>query len=58
LDSGKEKPEPWFASTRQAQNELVSNFTETQLEVLTDFFERSAKMWEDKRGKLQKKAVG
>jgi len=53
LDSGKEKVEPWFASARQAQNELVSSYTESQLEVLSDFFERSTKMWEEERGKLQ-----
>jgi len=53
LDSGKEKVEPWFASARQAQNELVSSYTEAQLELLSDFFERSTKMWEGERGKLQ-----
>jgi DNA-binding MarR family transcriptional regulator len=54
LDSGKEKVGPWFASARQAQNELVSSYTENELKVLSDFFERSTKMWEDERGKLQK----
>jgi len=52
LDSGKEKVGPWFASARQAQNELVFSYTEAQLEVLSDFFERSTKMWEEERGKL------
>jgi DNA-binding MarR family transcriptional regulator len=55
LDSGKEKVGPWFTSARQAQNELVSSYTEAELVVLSDFFERSTKMWEEERAKLKKK---
>jgi len=54
LESGKGKVGPWFASARQAQNELISSYTEQELQVLSDFFEKSTKMWEEERGKLQK----
>lgn len=53
LESGAERVGPWFASARQAQNALVSNYSEQELEVLADFFERSAAMWEAERTKLQ-----
>lgn len=52
VKTGAEKVERWFASSRQAQNELVASFSEEQLAVLSDFFERSARMWDDKRSKL------
>ena len=54
LDSGKKKVGPWFASARQAQDELVSSYTESELNVLADFFEKSTRMWEEERRKLQK----
>ena len=53
LRSGAEKVGPWFASAREAQNELVSSYTEKELDVLADFFERSTVMWEKERMKLQ-----
>ena len=49
---GAEKVERWFGSSRQAQNELVASFSEGQLVVLQDFFERSTQMWEEERRKL------
>jgi DNA-binding MarR family transcriptional regulator len=55
LKSGAEKVGPWFASARQAQEELVSSYSEQELEVIADFFERSTAMWEDERRKLRKK---
>jgi DNA-binding MarR family transcriptional regulator len=55
LDSGQKKVGPWFASSRQAQNDLVSGYTERELEVLSDFFERSTQMWDEERAKLQTK---
>jgi DNA-binding MarR family transcriptional regulator len=54
LESGSERVGPWFSSVRQAQNELVSSYSEEELRVISDFFERSTKMWEEKREKLQK----
>jgi DNA-binding MarR family transcriptional regulator len=55
--SGTEGVGPWFSSVRQAQNELVSSYSAEELQVISDFFERSAKMWEEEREKLQKEAV-
>lgn len=55
LKSGVEKVSPLFASARQAQQELVSGYTEAELKVLADFFERSTVRWEDERRKLDDK---
>lgn len=54
LKSGTEKVGPLFASAREAQQELVSSYTEAELKVLANFFERSTVMWDDERGKLLK----
>ena len=55
LKSGMEKVGPLFASARRAQQELVSSYTEAELKVLADFFERSRVMWEEERKKLDDK---
>ena len=55
LKSGAEKVAPWFASARQAQNALVSSYSENELQIIADFFERSTNMWEEERKKLKKK---
>ena len=54
VESGAERVGPWFSSARQAQNKLVSLYSEEELQVISDFFERSTKMWEEEREKLQK----
>lgn len=43
---------PLFASLREAQDTLLSSYSETELEVLADFFRRSVVMWEEERKKL------
>ena len=53
--SGVEKVAPWFASARQAQNALVSSYSDDELQIIADFFERSTNMWEEERKKLKKK---
>jgi DNA-binding MarR family transcriptional regulator len=45
---------PMFASLRAAQDAIVSRYTEAELEVLADFFQRSIVMWEEEREKLLK----
>src|SRR5215831_5665396 len=45
---------PWFASLREAQDQLVSSYSEPELELLADFFTRSVTMWEEERKKLLK----
>jgi DNA-binding MarR family transcriptional regulator len=50
-----EKLAPFFASLREAQDQIVSSYSETELELLADFFSRSVTMWEQERKKLLKK---
>ena len=52
--SSSEKVASWFESARNAQDELVSRYSESELEIITDVFERFAKLWDDERKKLQK----
>ena len=49
-----EKMASWFESARKAQDELISSYSESELEIITDAFERFAKLWEDERKKVQK----
>lgn len=44
---------PMFASLREAQDKIVSSYTEAQLELLADFFQRSGVMWAEERDKLK-----
>ncbi|PWB69020.1 MAG: MarR family transcriptional regulator [Anaerolineales bacterium] len=53
--SSAEKMAAWFESARKAQDELVSSYSEGELEIIADVFERFAKLWEDERRKIQKK---
>lgn len=47
-----EKIGPLFASLREAQDKIVSSYSEQELELLADFFSRSVRMWEEEREKL------
>ena len=51
--SGAEKVAPWFTPVGKAQNELISNYSEKELQLISDFFERYAKIWEQERMKLE-----
>jgi DNA-binding MarR family transcriptional regulator len=44
---------PYFAATRQAQDELVSSYTPEELEVIADFFTRFTAIWEQGRANLK-----
>ena len=44
----------WFEPTRVAINELISSFSESELEIIVNAFERFAKLWDDERKKVQK----
>jgi len=44
-----------FGSVRQAQRALLSDYSEQDLALLTDYFKKSAQMWEAERLKLEKK---
>ena len=52
--SSGEKMASWFESARKAQDELISSYSESDLEIITDVFERFAKLWDDERKKVQK----
>jgi DNA-binding MarR family transcriptional regulator len=53
-----EKLAPWFASLRSAQDQIVSRYSEAELELLADFFTRSVMMWEEERNKLLQQKEG
>jgi len=53
-ESASEKVASWFESARNAQDKLISSFSESELEIIGVAFERFAKLWEDERKKIQK----
>ena len=52
--SAAEKVASGFESARKAQDELISSYSEEELEIIADVFERFTKIWEQERIKLQK----
>ena len=52
--SGAKKAASWYESARKAQNELISSYSEKELEIIVDVFERFTKLWEQEREKIQK----
>ena len=46
------KFQPLFTSARVAQNKLLDSYTRKELELLSDFFKRSAAMFEEERQKF------
>ena len=50
--SAAEKAASWFASARTAQDELISRYSERELEIIADVFERFTKLWDEERAKL------
>lgn len=52
--SSAEKMASWFASARKAQDELISSYSESELEIIVDVFERFAKLWNQEREKIQR----
>ena len=52
--SSAEKAASWFKSARKAQDEFISSYSEKDLEIITEVFERFAKLWEQAREKLRK----
>jgi len=53
-ESSAEKAASWFESARKAQDELVSSYSESDLEIIADVFERFAKLWDQEREKVQR----
>jgi len=52
--SGAEKVAAWYAPVGKAQEQLISDYSEKELQLISDFFERYAKIWEQEREKIQK----
>ncbi len=52
LKAGAARMKPWFDSVGAAQAELISDYSEEQLQVLADFFQRSVEMWGEERRRL------
>ncbi len=52
--SSADKMASWFESARKAQDELLSSYSESELEIIADVFERFAKLWDQEREKVQK----
>lgn len=44
----------WFESARNAQDELISSYAESDLEIIAEVFERFAKLWEQEREKVMR----
>ncbi len=53
-ESSAERAASWFESARKAQDELVSSYSESDLEIIADAFERFTKLWDQEREKVQK----
>lgn len=53
-ESASEKVAAWFESARKAQDKLISSYSESELEIIADVFERFVKLWDDERRKVQK----
>jgi DNA-binding MarR family transcriptional regulator len=53
-ESSTEKVASWFESARKAQEALIAKFSEKELEVLANVFERFAKLWEQEREKIRR----
>ena len=52
--SSAEKAASWFESARKAQDELISSYSEKELEIIADVFERFTKLWEQEREKIRR----
>jgi DNA-binding MarR family transcriptional regulator len=52
--SGAAKVAAWFESARRAQDELISSYSEAELEIIVDVFERFTRLWDQEREKVQK----
>lgn len=52
--SSAEKVAAWFESARQAQDELIASYSEGELEIIADVFERFTKLWDQEREKIQR----
>lgn len=52
--SASEKAASWFEAARNAQDELISSYSESELEIISDVFERFTKLWDQEREKIRR----
>lgn len=48
---------PLFATVRVAQNELLQSYSASELEILSDYFQKSAAMFDQERRNIRTKSV-
>jgi len=53
-ESSAEKAASWFESARKAQDKLISSYSEEELEIVSDVFEKFTKLWDEEREKLSR----
>lgn len=51
-ESAVERVRSWFESARSAQDKLMSGYSDAELEIISDVFERFAALWDEERAKL------
>ena len=54
--SSSAKAASWFESARNAQEELISSYSESELEIIAGVFERFTQLWERETEKMQREA--
>ncbi len=52
--SAGDRAASWFQSARDAQEDLMSRYSEAELKVIADVFERFTALWDQERAKVQK----
>jgi len=52
-ESARERAASWFAAARRAQADLMSTYSERELKIICDVFERFAQLWDDERDKIR-----
>ena len=50
--SGAARVAEWFRPAREALDELIASYSEEELEVISDIFDRFAKLWDQEREKI------
>jgi DNA-binding MarR family transcriptional regulator len=53
-ESGAKRVASWFESARRALDDLISSYSEEELEIVSDIFERFTKLWDQEREKVQR----
>jgi DNA-binding MarR family transcriptional regulator len=54
VKSGADRVARWYAPVGKAQEQLISKYSEDELQLISGFFENYAKIWEQERKKLEK----